>query len=453
VIQSFEQADYYMRNLSGGGYLYRGQVNVLMDQVNSLVRGFRSQQGRGPGRFGKRRLELEELSAELKKGRKEFEAFKRSLETKTLHQEVKDALGEKSGYLGNILSDNTNASKQMGVLSNASSNGKFSRRNSASQGSSNHFSDTGLGNGGSRRGSLAPLDEKSVGHRFDRALKQGYSSSNSNFSNGINNGGSINSNINNGINNGGSRRDSVNQGDRNNYSRPGVGSGSGSQGNRDNMARGGVGNGSSSDIGFRSSNGFGSSQHSSRPRAYVQVHRRFSTQSEPRGGVGAQTRSSEIAVAGQSDLRNRRKRTLVVYGYTTSAGEITTRKIQSDILNRVEVVAQIKNVATRTPRFSTNNSVVVLVELDSESSVHMALRRSGRLKGSGLYLRADRSLEERKRDREQRLDGQIIPPGSRRDVATGRFEYSQEEVRKARLVMQSLQSAGNGQWNPAPTRV
>jgi len=118
VIQSFEQADYYMRNLRAEVTSYRSQVNVLMDQVNSLsqeIRGFRSQQGKDREVLEKRRLEIEELSAELKKGRKEFEAFKCSLETKTLHREVKDALGEKSGYLGNILSDNTNASKQMGV--------------------------------------------------------------------------------------------------------------------------------------------------------------------------------------------------------------------------------------------------------------------------------------------------------------------------------------------------
>ena len=71
-------------------------------------------------------------------------------------------------------------------------------------------------------------------------------------------------------------------------------------------------------------------------------------------------RSSEVAATGQ-DLRTR-KRTLVVYGYMRSAGEITMHKIQSDILARVEVVALIKNVATRTSSFNTN-SVVVLVEL------------------------------------------------------------------------------------------
>ena len=53
---------------------------------------------------------------------------------------------------------------------------------------------------------------------------------------------------------------------------------------------------------------------------------------------------------------------------------------QSEILARVEVAALIKNVATRTSSFNTD-SVVVLVELDSERSVHMALKRSGRLKG------------------------------------------------------------------------
>ena len=124
-------------------------------------------------------------------------------------------------------------------------------------------------------------------------------------------------------------------------------------------------------------------------------------------------------------------------------------KIQSDILARVKVVALIKNVATRTSSFNTD-SVVVLVELDSERSVHLALKRSGRLKGSGLYLRADRSLEERKRDRELRSDGHIIPPGSRRSAATGRSEYSQEEIHKAVMVMQSLQAAGNGQQYPRP---
>ena len=76
----------------------------------------------------------------------------------------------------------------------------------------------------------------------------------------------------------------------------------------------------------------------------------------------------------------------------------------------------------------------------------MALKRSGRLKGSGLYLRGHRS----KRDRELRSDGHIIPPESRRSAATGRSEYSQEEIHKAVMVMQSLQEAGNGQQYPRP---
>ena len=74
-------------------------------------------------------------------------------------------------------------------------------------------------------------------------------------------------------------------------------------------------------------------------------------------------------------------------------------KIQSDVMARVEVVALIKKVAMRTSSFNTN-SVVVLVELDSERSAHMALKRSGRLKGSGLYLR--QVARGRKRDRELR---------------------------------------------------
>ena len=122
-------------------------------------------------------------------------------------------------------------------------------------------------------------------------------------------------------------------------------------------------------------------------------------------------------------------------------------KIQSDILARVEVVALIKNVATRTSSFNTD-SVVVLVELDSERSVHMALKRSGRLKGSGLYLRADRTLEERKRDRELRSDGQIIPPGSRRSAATGRSEYSQEEIQGS---YGDAKPAGSGKRTTVPS--
>ena len=49
----------------------------------------------------KRRQENAELAAELAKGKREFEAFKRSLETKTLHQEIKAALVDKSGYSTN----------------------------------------------------------------------------------------------------------------------------------------------------------------------------------------------------------------------------------------------------------------------------------------------------------------------------------------------------------------
>ena len=89
MIQSFEQADHCFRNARNE--CYRQQLTVLMDQVTGLSRevaNLRSQQRTDREVLEKRRQENAELAAELAKGKREFEAFKRSLETKTLHQEV-----------------------------------------------------------------------------------------------------------------------------------------------------------------------------------------------------------------------------------------------------------------------------------------------------------------------------------------------------------------------------
>ena len=98
MIQSFEQADHCFRNVRNDVECYRQQLTVLMDQVTGLSRevaNLRSQQRTDREVLEKRRQENAELAAELAKGKREFEAFKRSLETKTLHQEVKAALGIK----------------------------------------------------------------------------------------------------------------------------------------------------------------------------------------------------------------------------------------------------------------------------------------------------------------------------------------------------------------------
>ena len=99
MIQSFEQADHCFRNVRNDVECYRQQLMVLMDQVTGLSRevaNLRSQQRTDREVLEKRRQENAELAAELAKGKREFEAFKRSLETKPSTRRSRQHL-DKSG--------------------------------------------------------------------------------------------------------------------------------------------------------------------------------------------------------------------------------------------------------------------------------------------------------------------------------------------------------------------
>jgi len=389
------------------------QLIKKLDALNAEIGSFREGQKNDRLAMEKLRQENADLKEEIKKGKLEFQKFRSAWETKALQQEVKAAIGEKNTGIQfdrGIVSNN-----QGGNMSNTNNNGSFRRRNSESrntfsQGTSNPF---------------APLAEHNFGHRD--------TSRESTTSNWQREQAASSENY------GSSRRNSVSHNN-------------GNQG-ASTDARSGAGSGS----------GFGSS-HSSRPRTHLKVPRRLSTQSESHVEAAHLGRNSATGVAGRGDIQDRRKRTVVVYGYTTQAGVIDWRRIQRDILGRVEVAAQIKHVTTKRSNNNYNNynnnnnnnnnnsNVVVLVELDSEKHVNIVLSRSARLKGSGLYVRADRSPEERQRDWEQKRSGQVIPPGSRRNVVD-RPQYTQEDIQQAVRVVQSLNASGNGHWNSsAPQR-
>jgi hypothetical protein len=97
VIQSFEQAEHYVRNVRVQVEFYRVQAESVLKQVEILNRdtaSLREAQKKDREAVEKFRQEIIDLKDEVRKGRREIESLKRELATKTLTDEVLTVLGE-----------------------------------------------------------------------------------------------------------------------------------------------------------------------------------------------------------------------------------------------------------------------------------------------------------------------------------------------------------------------